>query len=268
PAPAHLNAFDALDQAGQTAPGVAPGPLNTPLAFTPTVQSGSDTSSVMTGFASDTSGMLTAVEVDVLPEELRILADICAAAILANGAQYFPGQLSTLATQIQGVILSNGGAFQAEALQAISAAAQGQIVAGSTDLTTLANRTRATIVDTGARFARRGLSIGGTGLGPVGPPLAPPQVVEVLVPNAPSHFLQFRVASTRPWPVVQANGLQLFLSRTGAEALAAWTGANSSAVTYTNTQPDGTWSSVKQLQVSTSLTLQQAYQMLEQRMQY
>jgi hypothetical protein len=265
PTPAHLNTFDALDQTGQTAPGAGSGPLNTPLAYTPTVQAGSDTRSVVTGFASDTSGMLTAVEVDVLPEELRILADTCSAAILANGAQYFPGQLATLATQIQTVILNRGGAFQAEALQAISSAAQSQIVAGSTTLSTLANRTRATIVDIGARFALRGLRIVGPGLDGI----APPQVVEVLVANAPSHFLQFRATSSRPWPTtVQANGLQLFLSRTGSDALAAWTNANNSAVLYSNTQPDGTWSSVKQLQVSGSMSLTQAYQTLEQRMQY
>ncbi len=264
PAPQHLNTYDALDQAGQLAPGVGPGPLNTPLAFTPTVQTGRDTSTVVTGFASDTSGMLTAVEVDVLPEELRILADTCLASILAGGAQYFPDQLATLAAQVQTVILSSGGAFQAEALQAIATAAQGQIVAGSSDLTSLANRTRATIVDTGAKFAMRGLRIVSPGLGPI----TPPQIVEVLVPSAPSHFLQFRVTSTRPWPTVVANGLQLYLSRTGYDALAAWTGANNSAVFYSNTQIDGTWSSVKQLAVSPSLSLQQAYQVLAQRMQY
>jgi hypothetical protein len=259
-----LTSFDALDQAGQTGAGVASGPLNTPLAYTPTVQTGSDTSSVVTGFASDTSGMLTSVVVDVLPEELRILADTCSAAILGNGAQYFPGQLATLAAQVQAVILNAGGAFQAEALQAISSAVQSQILAGASDLTTLANRGRATIVDTGARFSRRGLRIVGPGLNPI----APPQIVEMMVPNAPSHFLQFRVTSTRPWPVVGANGLQLILSRTGYDALAAWTAPNNGAVLYTNTQPDGAWSSVKQLQVSTTLTLQQAYQVLQQRMQY
>ena len=264
PTPTHLDTFDVLDQTGQTAPGAGPGPFSSPLAYTPTVQAGRDTSTVVTGFASDASGMVTAVEVDVLPEELRVLADTCAWSILATGAQYFPGQLGALATQIQTLILSSGSAFQAEALQAISNAAQAQIAAGSTDVTSLASRTRATIVDTGAKFAMRGLRIVGGGVGQ----LAPPQIVEVLVPSAPSHFLQFRVTATRPMPTVGANGLQLFLSRTGLDALAAWTTPNGGTVLYTNTQPDGTWSSVKQLQLSTTLNLQQAYQVLEQRMQY
>jgi len=266
PAPTHLDTFDALDQSGQTAPGAGPGPFSSPLVYTPTVQPGRDTSTVVAGFASGASGMVTAVEVDVLPEELRILADTCTGAVLANGAQYFPGQLSALATQIQTVILNNGAAFQAETLQAISSAAQTQVMAGASDLPTMANKIGATIVETGARFGRRGLRMGGYG---GAGQLTPPQVVAVLVPNAPSHYFQLFVTSTRPLPAtVGANALQLFLSRSGLDALAAWTGPNGSTVLYTNTQPDGTWSSVKQLQVSSTLNLQQAYQVLEQRMQY
>jgi len=266
PAPTHLNTFDVLDQSGRTAPGAGPGPFSSPLTYTPAVQPGRDTTTVATGFASAASGMVTEVEVDVLPEELRILADTCSAAVLANGAQYFPGQLSALATQVQTVIMSNGGAFQPEALQAISNAAQAQTLAGATNLTTMADRIGATIVETGARFARRGLRLGGYG---GGGQIVPPQVVAILVPNAPTHYLQFRVTSSRPLPAgVGATNLQLFLSRSGVDALAAWADPNGGTVYYTNTQPDGTWSSVKQLQVTSTLSLQQAYQVLEQRVQY
>lgn len=265
PTPTHLNTFDVLDQSGKTAPGAGPGPFTSPLTYTPAVQPGRDTSTVATGFASAASGMVTGVEVDVLPEELRILADTCAAAIVANGAQYFPGQLSALATQVQTVIQNNGGAFQPEALQAISSGAQAQVMAGSTDLTTMANRVRGSIVDIGARFARRGLRMFGYG----GPGQLPPQVVAILVPNAPTHYLQFRVTASRPLPAgVGATNLQMFLSRSGVDALAAWADPNGGTVFYTNTQPDGTWSSVKQLQLTSTLTLQQAYQVLEQRVQY
>jgi len=261
PIPTHLNAFDAGEQAAQAA-GTTP--ISSPLVYTPSVQSGRDTSTVMAGFASDTSGLLTGVEVDVLPEELRMLADACKAAI-NQGAQYFPNQLATLASQVQAVVTANGGAFQTEALQAISAAAQSQVLAGAPDVSHLADKTRATIVDIGAKFARRGLR----SFAPGPFPIAPPQIVEVLVTGAPSHFLQFRVTSTRPVPTaVAASGLELFFSRAGADALAAWTNAAGSAVVYTNTQPDGSWSAVKQLQLSTSLNLQQAYLVLEQRMQY
>jgi hypothetical protein len=263
PTAIHLNAFDAPDQAGHAGPGTGAGPFNSPLVFAPTVQGGRDTSTAIAGFASNVSGMLTATEIDVLPEELRILADACSATILANGAQYFPNQLGTLATQVQNVVMSDSGAFQAEALQAIASAAQSSITAGASDVTTMAGRTRATIVEIGARFARRGLRID-----PGAPGVALPQIVEILVPGAPSHFLQFRVTASRPSPAVGTNALQLFLSRTGQDALAAWTNAAGSSVFYTGTQPDGSWSGVNQLQISSTMSLQQAYQVLEQRMQY
>ena len=263
PTPIQLNTFDAPDQAGQAGPGAGPGPFNSPLVFAPTVQGGRDTSTAIAGFASNVSGMLTSTEIDVLPEELRILADACSAAVLANGAKYFPNQLAALATQVQNVILSDGGAFQPEALQAIAAAAQSLITAGAPDVTTMAGRTRATIVEIGARFAKRGLRID-----PGAPGVVLPRIVEILAPGAPSHFLQFRVTASRPSPAVGAPGLQLFLSRSGLDALAAWTNATGSAVFYTSTQPDGSWSSVNQLQTSSTMSLQQAYQVLEQRMQY
>jgi hypothetical protein len=88
-----------------------------------------------------------------------------------------------------------------------------------------------------------------------------------VVPNAPSQFLQFRVAGSRLWPAVGANSPQMYLSRTGYDVLAAWIGANGTSVSYTSTQPDGTWSAVNQLQTSTTMNMSQAYQLLEQRIQ-
>jgi hypothetical protein len=271
PEPARLNAFDLAEQAPQAA---GSGPFDTPLVRTPALQGGRDTSTVVAGFASGVSGMLTTVEVDVLPEELRMLADTCSAAVLAN-SQYFPDHLDTLAGKVTAVILGSGSAFQPEALQAVAGEAQSQITAGAADVAHLAEKTRATIVDIGARFSMRGLRINFPG------PIAPPKIAEISAPNQPSHFLQYRVTATRPSPPVTPDGLQLFLSRTGADALAAWTGTASnssgaggtsaqasSALLYTSTQPDGTWSSVHQLQLSDSMSLQQAYQVLAQRMQY
>src|SRR5437588_7825275 len=131
PTPIHLNDLDAAEQ---TAPAGA-GPVVTPLVYTPNVQSGRDLSTAVAGFASETSGMLTVVEIDVLPEELRILADTGAAAVTSNGAAYFPHQLSNIANLAQNAVLASGGAFQPETLQPIVAAVQQQILAGASDLT-------------------------------------------------------------------------------------------------------------------------------------
>jgi hypothetical protein len=259
PEPMLLNSYDLAES---TTPG---GPFATPLVYSPTVQSGRDVSTAITAFASDASGMLTAVELDFLPEQLRMLADSCAAAMTANGAQYFPGNLTALAAQAQAALQANGSAFQPEALQAIGSDMQTQILSGGTsNLTTMALKTRAVIIDSGARLAARGLKIG-----PLAPPgtIAPSQIVEIVPPNGgPSQFLQFRVASTRPWPTVGGtNGMQLFVSHTGDNALASWLSADGTSAYYTNTQLDGSWSPSHQIQLSTSLTLDQALQVLQQR---
>jgi hypothetical protein len=259
PAPIHLNDLDAAEQTVPTGSG----PVVTPLVYAPTVQSGRDLSTAVAGFASETSGMLTAVEIDVLPEELRLLADACAAAVTSNGAAYFPDQLSNIASLAQNAVLGNGGAFQPETLQPIGAAVQQQILGGAASLTSLAKKARATVIETGKRFSVRGLHPFVPGLGVV----APPEVTEVIPPIGPSQFIQFRVASTRQVPTVGANGLQLFLSRAGTDALAAWTSADNSSLLYTSTQADGTWSSPLKLQLSPSLDLQHAQQVLQQRIQ-
>jgi hypothetical protein len=267
PQPALLNAFDLAEQAPQ-APGG--GPFTSPLVHSPVLQGGRDTSTVLAGFASDISGMLTTVEIDVLPEELRMLADSGSAAVLAN-SQYFPNQLDTLAAKVKTVILGSGNLYQPEALQAIATETQNQVTAGAQDVPHL-DKARAIIVDIGRRFSMRGLRITLPG------PIAPPKIAEVVTPKQPSHFLQFRVTATRACPPVAPDGLQLFLSRTGADALVAWTAAgagtggagsqSSTVLVYSSSQPDGSWSAIHQLQLSDSLNLQQAYQVLAQRMMY
>lgn len=259
PTPIHLNDLDAAEQ---TAPAGS-GPVVTPLVYTPNVQSGRDLSTAVAGFASETSGMLTVVEVDVLPEELRILADACAAAVTSNGAAYFPNQLSNIASLAQNAVLANGGAFQPEALQPIVTDVQQQVLAGAADLNTLAQKARSIIIDTGKRFSARGLRPFAPGLGVV----APPEVTEIIPPNGPSQFIQFRVASTRPVPTVQINGLQLYLSRAGTDALAAWSSADNNTIFYTSSQADGTWSSPLKLVLSPTLDLQHAQLVLQQRIQ-
>jgi hypothetical protein len=270
PVPTRLNDFDLAEQAPQVA---GSGPFDTPLVRTPVLQAGRDTSTVLAGFASDVSGMLTTVEIDLLPEELRMLADSGSATVRAN-SKYFPDQLDTLAAKVKAVILAGGNTFQPEALQAIATEAQGQVLAGAQDVNHLADKARAIIVDIGRRFSMRGLRITLPG------PIAPPKTAEVTAPDQPSHFLQFRVTGTRVCPPVTPDGLEMFLSRTGADALVAWTGKAgstgtggasaqaSSVLLYSNSQPDGSWSAIHQLQLSESLNLQQAYQVLAQRMAY
>ncbi len=258
PAAVHLNSFDAAEQTAQG------GPFPSPLAYTPTVEAGRDVSTVIAGFASETSGMTTAVEADLVPEPFRVLADAGAAAITSQGAPYFPGQLSSIASQVAATVNSAGAAyFDPSVLQLIAAAAQAQVMAGASDLPTLALKTRAIIIDSGIRLAARGLKI----VIPAGIPVAPSQTLEIVPPGGgPSQFVALREAASRPTPAVGgSNGVGLFLSRAGDGAMASWLSGDGSSVYYTNTLPDGTWSAPYQLQLTPGLDLEHALQMLDQR---
>jgi hypothetical protein len=260
PSPILLNSFDLAEQTTQG------GPFPTPLAYAPSVQGGRDASTIIAGFASEVSGLLTAVEVDALPEDLRLLGDNCSAAILANGQAYFPGQLSALANQVQAALVANGSSFQPEALQGIISDALAQVTAGAPDLPTLALKTRAVIIDTGAKIAAaRGLLPIVPALGPV----APSQVIEIVPPIGPSQFIQVRVAASRSTPAVgNTTNAQMFLSRTGDNAIVSWLSTGGGSLYYLNTRPDGTWSSGYQLQLAPTFNLTQALQVIQGRVYF
>jgi hypothetical protein len=256
PSPILLNAFDLAEQ---TTPG---GPFATPLAYTPSLQGGRDSGTVIAGFASEISGLLTAVEVDTLPEDLRLLADSCSASLLATGGPFFPSQLSQLASQVQASLVANGGTFQPEALQGISTDVQAVVLAGAPDLPALAAKMQSVIIDSGSKFAGRGLRM----VIPAPGPVAPPQVIAIVPPIGPTQYLQIRVAASRTTPPVGTTAsVQMFLSRTGDNAIVSWLSNDSGSLFYVNTQPDGTWSSNYQLQLVPSLNLTQAVQVIQQR---
>ncbi len=256
PSPILLNSFDLAETTTQG------GPFATPLAYTPSLQGGRDAATVIAGFASEVSGLLTAVEVDTLPEDLRLLADSCSASLLATGGKYFPGQLSQLASQVQATLIANGGSFQPEALQGIITDVQAEVLAGAPDLPALAAKMQGVIIDSGAKFSARGIKTIVQALGPV----APPQVIEIVPPIGPSQYLQIRVAASRTTPAVGGtSNVQMFLSRTGDNAAVSWLSADTTSLFYVSTQPDGTWSSNYQLQLVPSLNLAQAVQIVQQR---
>lgn len=255
PEPMLLNTYDAAAPAATAAA--------TPLGNAPTVQGGRDVSTAITAFASDATGMVTEVELDFVPEELRDLANAVQSVVASS--TNFPGQLTALASQAQTALQASGTAFQPEVLQGIAGDMQAQILSGATNQTTMAWKTRAVIIDSGVKFAARGLKVGQFIFGT--PTVAPSQIVEIVPPNGgPSQLIQFRVASTRPAPAVGgANGVQLLVSPTGANLAATWQSADGSSAYYTNTQPDGTWSTTHQLQLSPNFNLQTALQVLQQR---
>jgi hypothetical protein len=215
------------------------------------------------GFASAETRAISAVEIDVLPEEVALLAEECRAHIIDLGRNLYPDHLQALADNASADISVHGTAFHADIVHYIAGQIHDLILANKgndpSDLTALSEDARAHIIDLGSRLSGRGLrdqndnakslidSI--VSLGPT-------------ITTAPAHLIHFRVASSRPAPQMGSTATQLFLSETGDDAIVAWT--DSGKVFYLQSQGSG-WSDQRQITLSSSLDAPHAYSILKQR---
>jgi hypothetical protein len=259
----HLNQFD-----GSTyKPGTPAAAAN--LVHAPAIQDGRDAQTVVVGFASDRAQSVSTVEVEVLPEELRLLSDDGRSHIIDIGVKRgYPKDLQGMADEVRRSILGMSASFQRVVLQTIADRVAAYILstgAQSASLVSIAEGSRSLIVETGAKFSWRGLRLTSE---VVPAATADPQVVEIAPQPAdgstPRHQLfQFRLASTRPAPEAGADGVQMFVSRSGEDLLLAWPGKD--VVFYRTSQGTG-WDDVHTLKLTDTLDLQHAYDILEARL--
>jgi hypothetical protein len=231
------------------------------LVQSPVLQSGRDARTLVVGFASAETRTLSTVEIDVLPEELSQLAEGARAHIIDVGRSLsYPADLQALADNVKQDIIGRGAAFHADVIQYIADQIHGLVLADhSNDLSTLSEGARAHIIDVGARLSGRGLRDRN------GDAKSIIERIESADPAsnpAPAHLLHFRVASSRPIPSAGANGLRVFLSDTGEDALIAWT--DTGRILYRLSQDAG-WSEQRQIKLSDSLDAAHAYEILKQR---
>jgi hypothetical protein len=255
--------FNLNDMVGRTPSGSSFAPSDT-LALSPVLQNGRDARTLVVGFASTETRTVSAVEIDVLPEELSLLAEGCRANIIDLGRGLYPNYLQALADKSAADIVSRGTAFHNDIVQFIAGQIHDLILANrgtsSADLTALSEKARANIIDLGARLSGRGLRDAGG---------ADKALIESIVSidptanaAAPSNLIHFRVASSRPAPRMGSTGTQLFLSETGDDAIVAWT--DSGKVLYLQSQGTG-WSNQKQINLTGSLDAPHAFDILKQR---
>jgi hypothetical protein len=230
------------------------------LVQSPVLQSGRDARTLVVGFASAETRAFSTVEIDVLPEELSHLAEGARAHIIDVGHTLYPTDLQGLANNVKQDLIERGSAFHADVIQYIADQIHDLILADhDNDLSALSEKARAHIIDVGARLSDRGLRDRN------GAAKSIIERVESADPAsnpAPAHLLHFRVASNRPIPAIGENGLRVFLSDSGEEALIAWT--DTGKVLYRLSQGDG-WSDQRQIKLSDSLDLEKAYNILKQR---
>lgn len=230
------------------------------LVQSPVLQSGRDARTLLVGFASAETRALSTVEIDVLPEELSQLAEGARANIIDIGRTFYPSDRQSMADKSKAYIIARGTAFHDDVIRYIADQIHDQILADhDNDLTVLAEGARANIIDIGARLSGRGLRDRN---GDAKSTIERIESADAANNPAPAHLLHFRVASNRPVPAVGANGLRVFLSDSGEDALVAWT--DTGKVLYRLSQ-DGGWSDQRQIKLSDSLDLEKAYSILKQR---
>jgi len=234
------------------------------LVQSPVLQSGRDTRTLVIGFASAETRSLSSVEVDVLPEEISLLAEGCRAHIIELGQNLYPDHLQALADNASADIVAHGSAFHTDIVQYIAGQIRNLVLANRGtdpgDLTALSADARAHIIELGSRLSGRGLrDLNGSNAKSLSESIAS------VVPTdstAPSHLIHFRVASNRPAPQMGATGTQLFLSETGDDTLVAWT--DTGKILYRLSQ-DASWSDQRQIKLSDSLDAAHAFGILKQR---
>ena len=227
----------------------------------PALQSGRDARTLVVGFASAETRAISAVEINVLPEEISLLAEKCRAHIIDVGRTLFPNYLQNMADKAAADIIASGTAFHGDIVNFIAGQIHDLILANrgtdTGDLTSLSEDARAHIIDVGVHLSGRGLQ---------DPNTQAKSLVESTVSvdstQDPSHLIHFRVASNRPAPQLGSTGTQLFLSETGDDAIVAWT--DSGKVFYLQSQGTG-WSNQNQISLTNSLDAPHAFDILKQR---
>jgi hypothetical protein len=240
------------------------GPVASELVRSPMVQAGDDMRTVLVSFTSAITGRLIVLEIDVLPTQIRRVADKARASIIDLGAQ--KPDLQTVAVKARDSVLNYSGDFQPEVARSLADLLYAHILAGGSppgpvnDLKPIADDARATIIDLGAKFSS-GQVLKST----------PAQLFQIVgkpeagEEEAPAHLLQVRTASSRPVPAIGPGMVRVFVSESGANALVSW--ATKDRVYYRDSVSAYGWSDVRELKLNDGFDLNRAYEVLDQRVQ-
>lgn len=228
------------------------------LINAPVIQAGRDSRTAVIAFVLASTRRLVTVEVDLLPEELGRLAEKLRLHIIDMGARHDDRQ--TMAQNVKQALLAEDTALAPEVLSYLATQVHDEIVESADQpLDALSRKLRMHIIDMGARLSGRGLrpSTGTAKSEEIARSFAEGDDSAV-----PPHWIQLRTASSWPAPGVGAGQLRLFVSESGSDVLVSW--ADSNKVLYRSTTEDG-WTDVKQVQISGTLSLDEAYQLLERK---
>lgn len=252
----HLSDFIADGDSGSSfAPPLA-------LVHSPVLQNGQDARTVVVAFASSPGRWLTSLVIDVLPEELSLLAGDVRSNIIDIGRQggSYPSNRTAVAEKSRTAVVNNGTAFHTDVINYMADQVSAQILADKgDDLVALGEKVRSNIIDIGVRLSGRGLrdrdGVAKSRIAEIESPQPKPEA-------SPAHLIHFRVADSLPTPQVGSNGVRLFVSENGEDMLLSWT--EKDRVLYRMSKNDG-WTDQREIRLSESVNLERAYEILTQR---
>jgi len=137
----------------------------------------------------------------------------------------------------------------------------------STDLTSVADGLRSTIIDAGARLSHRGLR-------PIAEKLAatrritqinadPRHSDEPALPGEVGHLVELQAVASLPAPQAGSGEIEVFVAQSGRSVIVSWSQAD--RVLYRESQGDDGWSDVRELRITDTAGLDRAYEILDQR---
>jgi hypothetical protein len=251
--------FDLQELAGDDAAAGAANPsAPSALLQKPQVRSGRDGQSVVVSFVVPATGELAALELRSVTGELVSFADKARAQVIETGHSQPGLSRAALAEKARAQVIETGRRLMRRELADFLAKTFLDTVGASPpeeSLEHVAEKARAQVIETGVGL-RRGVA-----------DRAKAQVIEIVGSaehESTSHLLDLRKAARRDLPGLPDRAMQVFLSQKGDDAALAWTVDNT--VSYRESTADGGWSEVRILTLGPTLSSDDAYALVEQRL--
>jgi hypothetical protein len=222
-------------------------------------------------FTSSVDGTVSALEIGILPVELVRLSDEIRDRLLDLDPSLAAGDISSLADDARAEIINLGlrMSFNPTVVSYLAGEAEAWILdsgdAYGGDLDQLAADLRDYTIDLVSGLFAVDLSYADDNAGL--------PIIEIDVSNllgngdhpAANQVVELRRPFQRPAPAIGEGAVALHTSPNGREVAVSWYDASSGVLTYVESNPDG-WDEPRELAIGDELGLEDAYRLLEQRL--
>lgn len=228
------------------------------LLAAPTLTKGRNNQTLTATFADTETKSIVTIEIEVLPPQLKLIADKGRGHITIVGHRE---PRPRVAVETRDFILSNVAAasFHPAVLSYIAERAHQVILHTGNpgeplDVETVADAVWREIIQAGASFEAQGLA----------PDVAQTEILALEAPQGGGHVLQLTRVAERPAISTPDIPTRIFVAPDGRDLLVSW--LDEGAVVFQEWS-HGVWSTIQSLQLGDALSLADAYDLLERRVQ-